>query len=73
MIKIYTRDDCLQCYMTKKWLNEHKLKYTEINISRDKKYIDYLKSKSVKQTPYVVTDHENWSGFRPNKLALLIN
>ncbi|MDN6967178.1 glutaredoxin-like protein NrdH [Oenococcus sp. UCMA 17063] len=73
MIKIYTRDDCLQCYMTKKWLNEHKLKYTEINISRDKKYIDYLKSKSVKQTPYVVTNRENWSGFRPNKLALLIN
>ncbi|MDV7714862.1 NrdH-redoxin [Oenococcus oeni] len=72
MIKIYTRDDCPQCYMTKKWLDNHQLKYTEINISRDKKYIDYLKAKGAQQTPYVVTDRENWSGFRPNKLIMLI-
>ncbi|EJN98783.1 NrdH-redoxin [Oenococcus oeni] len=51
MIKIYTRDDCPQCYMTKKWLDNHQLEYTEINISRDKKYIDYLKAKGAQQTP----------------------
>ena len=42
-ITLFTRNGCPQCRMTKRYLDTHKIPFTEHNINEEPQYIDYLK------------------------------
>lgn len=72
-LKVYSKEDCMQCNFTKKWLNEHGIEYEEINVEEDEAGLNYIKDElGYQAVPVVVTPTENWYGFRPDKLAELV-
>lgn len=72
MTKVYTKNGCIQCKMTKKLMNQMKIAYKEINIDENKEALDYLKEKGVKSAPYIETETESWTGFQPSKIKQIM-
>lgn len=73
MVKIFTKNNCIQCKFTERMLDEHHIKYDDINLDDHPDQIDYVKSLGYAATPVVVTPNESWSGFQPDKLKTLFN
>ena len=72
-LTVYSKTDCMQCNFTKKWLTEHGIEYEEINVEEDEAGLNYIKDElGYQAVPVVVTPTENWYGFRPDKLAELV-
>ena len=72
-LTVYSKTDCMQSNFTKKWLNEHGIEYEEINVEEDEAGLNYIKDElGYQAVPVVVTPTENWYGFRPDKLAELV-
>ncbi|MDF0479594.1 glutaredoxin-like protein NrdH [Vagococcus sp. PNs007] len=71
-ITLYTKDNCPQCKMTKRFLSEKNVSYNEVNIDTEPQYIDWLKDNGYRSVP-VVTANEDISivGFRPDQLRSL--
>ncbi|MBW1605989.1 redoxin NrdH [Lactobacillus sp. Sy-1] len=74
-ITLYSKNNCMQCKMTKRFLQEHDIEFNEININEQPEYIDTLKSEGFMAMPVVKADGiDAFSGFRPdqlNKLSVL--
>ncbi|MHA8110710.1 redoxin NrdH [Lactobacillaceae bacterium Melli_B4] len=74
-VTLYSKNNCMQCKMTKRFLEEHDVEFSEINIDNQPEYIDKLKSAGFMATPVVMADGiDAFSGFRPdqlNKLAVM--
>ena len=64
-LDLFTKNNCVQCKMTKKFLKQHNVEFEEHNISENPEYIDYLKNKGFQAVPIV-------NGFRPDLLKKLI-
>ena len=71
MVTVYSKNQCVQCNATYRWLNEKGVDYTVINVEEDPKALAYIKELGYLQAPVVVTDTEHWSGFNPDKLSSL--
>ena len=72
-LTVYSKTDCMQCNFTKKWITEHGIEYEEINVEEDEAGLNYIKDElGYQAVPVVVTPTENWYGFRPDKLAELV-
>ncbi|KGO32463.1 glutaredoxin-like protein NrdH [Oenococcus alcoholitolerans] len=68
-ITVYTKNNCVQCKMTKKILLSMGLDFKEINISQYPEFVEGLKAEGFRQTPVVKIDGmEPFSGFRPDLL-----
>lgn len=70
---VYTKNNCPQCRMTERWLNDRGFNYTEINTSHDPSALAHVKLLGVRQLPYVETKNSRWSGFQPQKLSQLLS
>lgn len=72
-ITLYTKDNCPQCKMTKKFLADKNLNFEEINIDVETQYIDSLKEKGFRSVPVITTADEKVTivGFRPDQLRTL--
>lgn len=83
-ITIYSKNKCVKCNMTKRFLQQNNVDYLEINIddedfnlkeygkTRDE-YIKYIKDELLLSTmPIVVTDEEYWGDYQLDKLKELI-
>lgn len=70
-VTVYTLPDCIQCDITKKYLDKYKIVYSVIDIDGNKEAIELVEELGYKQTPVVVYDKFNWSGFRPDKIQAL--
>lgn len=71
-IVVYTKNNCFPCKMTKRYLVEHGFEFTEKNIDKDLKALEFLIEQGVKQAPAVfVNDHLFMTGFNPTMLHLL--
>ena len=83
-ITIYSKNKCVKCDMTKRFLQQNNVDYLEINIddedfnlkeygkTRDE-YIKYIKDELLLSTmPIVVTDDEYWGDYQLNKLKELV-
>lgn len=58
--------------MTKKFLQQHQIKFVEHNIDEHPEYIDQLKAAGFMATPVVKLPNGNaFSGFRPDRLQSL--
>ncbi|HFI0049263.1 TPA: glutaredoxin-like protein NrdH [Streptococcus suis] len=72
MVTIYSKNDCVQCKMSKKFLDQHNVAYTEINLDEQPEYIEHVKSLGFSSAPVIETETESFSGFQPSKLKALV-
>ncbi len=68
-VTVYSRNNCMQCKMTKRYLAEHNVEFVEHNINDQPEYVDYLKERGFLSLPVVDIDGQSaFSGFRPDQL-----
>lgn len=73
-VTVYSKNNCMQCKMTKRYLTEHNVDFQEINVSNQPEYVDYLKNLGYQSVPVVMLDDADpIVGFRPDELKELAN
>lgn len=72
MITVYSKNNCMQCKMTKKFLEQHGANFQEINIDEHPEKVEYVKSLGFMSAPVIEADNLVFSGFQPAKLKELI-
>lgn len=69
---VYSKNNCIQCKMTEKFLKAHNVKFSERNINQNPEYVSQLKSAGFMAMPVVKAEGAKaFSGFRPDKLSQL--
>lgn len=59
--------------MTKKFLDQHKVEYNEINLDEQPEFIDHVKGLGFSAAPVIETENDVFfSGFQPGKLKALV-
>ncbi|ALT81151.1 MULTISPECIES: glutaredoxin-like protein NrdH [Streptococcus] len=71
-IIIFSKNNCMQCKMTKKLLDKEGADYQEINIDERPDMIDYVKDLGFSAAPVVKAGDIIFSGFQPAKLKEII-
>ncbi|AXQ78311.1 glutaredoxin-like protein NrdH [Streptococcus chenjunshii] len=71
-ITLFSKNNCMQCKMTKKFLEQHQASFEEINIDEHPEKIDYVKSLGFTAAPVIEAGDLVFSGFQPNKLKEII-
>lgn len=71
-ITIFSKNNCMQCKMTKKFLDKEGADYQEINIDERPDMIDYVKDLGFSAAPVVKAGDIIFSGFQPAKLKEII-
>lgn len=69
---VYTKPSCVQCTTTYRALDSKGIIYDVVDLSTDEAALQTVKELGYMQAPVVVTDDDNWSGFRPDKIAGLV-
>ena len=62
VVYIYTKPNCVQCRMVKKYLDNKNIPFIEINIENDEDAINFLKGQGISSAPaifYGETDKNN--------------
>lgn len=74
MLTIYTkRGFCVQCRQTKLFLAKQGTKYEEIVVEEtDEEMLQHLRDQGFGQFPVVIADGVTFTGFRPDRLELLV-
>ncbi|PWF99385.1 glutaredoxin-like protein NrdH [Levilactobacillus bambusae] len=69
---VYSKYNCMQCKMTKRYLDEHNVAFEERNVNDHPEYLDHLKNQGFQSLPVIESvDLPPFSGFRPAELAKL--
>ncbi len=71
-ITIFSKNNCMQCKMTKKLLDKEGADYQEINIDDRPEMIDYVKDLGFSAAPVIKAGDIIFSGFQPAKLKEII-
>lgn len=72
-ITVYTKNNCPQCMLTKRFLDEHHLSFNEINLSDHPEEVDSLLAEGFQQAPVIKTSTGiSFSGFQPDQLEQLL-
>jgi glutaredoxin-like protein NrdH len=72
-VTVYTNPNCVQCEMTKKFLDKEGIEYTVESLQAEENYdklVEFV-NQGFKAAPIVVTDTETWSGYKPEKLGAI--
>ncbi|QOD86510.1 glutaredoxin-like protein NrdH [Weissella viridescens] len=71
-ITVYTKNNCVQCMMTKKLLGQYGVTFDEINVEEDEAALASLKEAGYQSVPVTFADNaEPIVGFRPDLLSEL--
>lgn len=73
MITVYTKPACVQCNATYRALDSKGIEYRSVDLTEDPNALDVVKAMGYQQAPVVVTENDHWSGFRPDKIAALVD
>ena len=71
MTIVYTKDNCVQCDMTKRLMDKIGVEYETINITQNPEELDKLIELGYRAAPVVVTQDDSWAGFNPDKITAL--
>lgn len=71
-ITVFSKPNCVQCSATYRALDKHGLEYTVVDISIDPEALDTVKALGYQQAPVVFANGDHWSGFRPDKIKVLV-
>ena len=69
-ITLFSKNNCMQCKMTKKFLEKEGAE--EINIDEQPEKIDYVKSLGFTAAPVIEAGDIVFSGFQPAKLKEIL-
>ena len=70
---VYSKNNCMQCKMTKRFLKEHNVPFEERNINQEPQYLDALKQQGFQSVPVVMNSNmDPIVGFRPDSLKELV-
>ena len=69
-VTVYSKNNCMHCKMTKRFLSEHNVEFEERNINQHPEYVSYLKDKGFQAVPVVEAPGvPAFYGFRPDQLT----
>lgn len=74
MLTVYSKPNCIQCEMTKMWLDQNKIQFESVDVSEHPEKLEEIKLNGFQQLPVVTLDKyfENaWSGFNVDRLEEL--
>ena len=72
MVAVYTNPQCVQCDMTKKFLDKNEIEYKVIDLSQDKESLDMVLGLGFSAAPVVIAGDQKWAGFKLDKLKTLL-
>ena len=71
MTTVYTKPACVQCDMTKRYMDKNGISYNTVDITQDPAALDMIMGMGFSSAPVVITENDSWAGFQPDKLSLL--
>jgi glutaredoxin-like protein NrdH len=71
MTTVYVKPSCVQCDMTKRFMDKNGIDYTTVDITQDQQALDMILGMGFSSAPVVVSHVGSWAGFQPDKLNLL--
>lgn len=71
MTTVYVKPACVQCDMTKRFLDKNGISYETVDITQDSDALDMILGMGFSSAPVVITDSDSWAGFQPDKLQRL--
>lgn len=71
MVTVYSKNNCMQCNMTKKELDKLGVKFREINLDERPEFIDHVRNMGFASAPVIEAPIGSWAGFQPAKLRQL--
>lgn len=78
MLTVYSKPNCIQCKMTKIWLDQNKIPYYTVDTEANPEALELLSHYGWQTLPVVAIDDEisdnskSWSGFQIDKLEALL-
>lgn len=70
-ITLFSKNNCMQCKMAKRFLADNQIAFTEINIDEQPEAIETLKAQGFQSVPVITSDAATVVGFRPDQLRQL--
>lgn len=71
MTIVYTKPNCVQCDMTKRYMDKNGISYETIDITENEEALQMILDMGFKSAPVIISEAGNWAGFQPDKLNLL--
>lgn len=71
MTTVYTKPACVQCDMTKRYMDKNGISYDIVDITEDPSALEMILGMGFSSAPVVISDKGNWAGFRPDMLEQL--
>jgi glutaredoxin-like protein NrdH len=71
MTTVYTKPACVQCDMTKRYMDKNGITYNTVDITQDPEALEMIMSLGFTSAPVVMSSAGNWAGFQPEKISLL--
>jgi len=68
MVTVYTKPNCVQCNMTKKYMDARGIEYSTVDITQDSEALNKLISQGFKAAPVVNANDRWWAGFQPEEI-----
>lgn len=78
MLTVYSKPRCMQCEMTKMWLNQNKIPFETVDTEANPEALELLSHYGWQTLPVVAIDDEisdnskSWSGFQIDNLEALL-
>ena len=78
MLTVYSKPNCMQCEMTKMWLNQNKIPFETVDTKANPEALELLRHYGWQTLPVVAIDDElsdetkTWAGFQIDKLEALL-
>ncbi|MGM0125381.1 glutaredoxin [Enterococcus sp. AZ194] len=70
-VKIFSKNNCMQCKMVKRYLSENNIAFEEVNIDNQPEAVDWLKEQGFQTVPVTTSNSTTVIGFRPDQLKQL--
>ena len=58
MVKVYSKNNCMQCKMTKRYLTENQISFEEVNIDNEPEALGFLKDQGFQSVPVISVDNK---------------
>jgi glutaredoxin-like protein NrdH len=71
MTTVYTKPSCVQCDMTKRYMDKNGIAYNAVDITEDPDALDLIVGMGFSSVPVVISEKGTWAGFQPDKINLL--
>lgn len=68
MTTVYTKPACIQCEMTKKYMDKNGIEYNTVDITQDQEALDMVLAMGFSSAPVVISGDLSFAGFQPDKI-----